>query len=273
MKAKYSSRAFSLIICSICLFYSTMSQIRVTAAYYNNKVDSLAHTYASKIQLGPISCSDLDTAGKSSNWHYIYIRLDSIKEYHFTGSNNQVTFDSTCKMRAGVGVTDIPWIDSYLAYVIADRSGGSNIRKRFPTCTIMSYLSWDDLPDNMTRWRFLYKCSDSTRMISLNAANGVIVSVRAKENNVDLDQFTLYQNYPNPFNPTTNISFTLLKSSFVSLKIFDVTGREITTIINKEMSAGYHICQWNAINSSSGIYYYRLVAGSITQTKKLIVLR
>jgi hypothetical protein len=86
-------------------------------------------------------------------------------------------------------------------------------------------------------------------------------------------KFMLSQNYPNPFNPATTISFSLAKSSFVSLKIFDLLGREVATIVSEEMSAGSYSKQWNAANMTSGIYFYRLQAGSFTETKKLILLR
>ena len=269
MKIKNTSMLFSLIIISICLSYNLIAQMRVTAAYYKNKVDSIARIYATNAKLGSISCTNLDTTGKSAGWRYIYLLFDSLKAYYFSVQNNQITFDSTCRLGVGIGVIGTSWIDSDSAYAIADRSGGASIRKRFPTCSIMCNLGWDDLPDNLIRWWLLYKCSDSTRMISINAANGIVVSVMGNE----FDQFALYQNYPNPFNPITNISFRLLRQSNVTLKIFDIIGREITTIINQEMSAGYHTCQWNAINATSGIYFYRLEAGSSTQTKKLVVLR
>jgi hypothetical protein len=86
-------------------------------------------------------------------------------------------------------------------------------------------------------------------------------------------RFTLSQNYPNPFNPTTTISYDLPKESFVSLKVFDLLGREVASLVSEEMSAGNHSRQWNTSNVSSGIYFYRLQAGTFTETKKLVLLR
>ena len=83
----------------------------------------------------------------------------------------------------------------------------------------------------------------------------------------------LEQNYPNPFNPTTIISFTLPSTSFVSLKIFDALGREVSTLLSEELSAGIYSQQWNASDFPSGIYFYRLQAGSFAETKKLILLK
>jgi lysophospholipase L1-like esterase len=85
--------------------------------------------------------------------------------------------------------------------------------------------------------------------------------------------YALRQNYPNPFNPSTNLSFGLPSKSFVSLKVFDTIGREVTTIVSEELPAGNHTRQWNAANMSSGIYFYRLQAGSFIETKKSVLLR
>jgi photosystem II stability/assembly factor-like uncharacterized protein len=83
----------------------------------------------------------------------------------------------------------------------------------------------------------------------------------------------LGQNYPNPFNPSTTISFSLPTRSFVTLKIFDVMGREVASLVSEEMSAGNYSRQWNAAGMSSGMYFYRLQAGSFVQTKKLLLVR
>jgi len=83
----------------------------------------------------------------------------------------------------------------------------------------------------------------------------------------------LFQNYPNPFNPSTIISFTLPGKTFVSLKVFDILGKEAASIVSEEMPAGSYNRQWNAANISSGIYFYRLQTGSFTETKKMILLK
>jgi ligand-binding sensor domain-containing protein len=85
--------------------------------------------------------------------------------------------------------------------------------------------------------------------------------------------YVLSQNYPNPFNPTTTISFSLPARSIVSLKIFDILGREVSTIVSGELQAGNYKGQWNAINKSSGVYFYRLTAGNFVDTKKLMVIK
>jgi hypothetical protein len=87
------------------------------------------------------------------------------------------------------------------------------------------------------------------------------------------NRFHLSQNYPNPFNPTTTISFSLPSKSYVSLKIFDALGREVSILVSEEMTAGRYSKQWNALSVPSGVYFYRLQAGSLSETKKLLYLR
>ncbi len=87
------------------------------------------------------------------------------------------------------------------------------------------------------------------------------------------ESFALYQNYPNPFNPSTVISYRLPTSANVTLKVFDVLGREVETLIQERQSAGMHSVRFNASNLPSGVYFYRLQAGSYSDTKKLLLLK
>lgn len=85
--------------------------------------------------------------------------------------------------------------------------------------------------------------------------------------------FSLEQNYPNPFNPTTTFSFSIPYSSFVILKVFDVLGREVGTLVNEERRSGTHSVEWDASGFASGVYFYRLQSGGLSETRKLILAR
>ncbi len=85
--------------------------------------------------------------------------------------------------------------------------------------------------------------------------------------------FVLHQNYPNPFNPVTNISFDIPQRSFVSLKIYDITGREITTLINETKTAGRYTVNFNGSGLSSGVYFYRIESEDFVQTKKMLLVK
>jgi len=86
-------------------------------------------------------------------------------------------------------------------------------------------------------------------------------------------EYGLSQNYPNPFNPATVINYALPKASFVTLKIYDVSGREVSTLVSEEKSAGYYDVSFTANGLASGVYFYQLTAGSFTQTKKLNLVK
>ncbi|MCH9029829.1 MAG: T9SS type A sorting domain-containing protein [Bacteroidetes bacterium] len=103
-----------------------------------------------------------------------------------------------------------------------------------------------------------------------------VVSVE-HENNLLPDEYSLSQNYPNPFNPSTNIQYAVSSRQFVSLKVYDVLGKEVATLVNEEKPAGEHEVEFQSAvggrQLASGIYFYQLKAGSFVQTKKMIFLK
>jgi hypothetical protein len=88
-----------------------------------------------------------------------------------------------------------------------------------------------------------------------------------------ISSFELAQNFPNPFNPTTVINYQLLANTLVTLKIYDVLGRLVKTLVEERQTAGPHSVTFNASTLSSGVYLYRLTAGSFVNTKKLILIK
>lgn len=87
------------------------------------------------------------------------------------------------------------------------------------------------------------------------------------------DNFTLQQNYPNPFNPSTTIRFSIPKSTIVKLRIYDMLGREVYSLIDGNMTAGNYEAKWNASSFPSGVYYYSLEADGFTQTNKMVLVK
>ena len=85
--------------------------------------------------------------------------------------------------------------------------------------------------------------------------------------------FSLEQNYPNPFNPSTQIQYRVASVSNVSLKVYDVLGNEVATLVNEEKPAGTYEVKFDAAELSSGIYFYKLQAGSFSETKKMILMK
>jgi len=99
-----------------------------------------------------------------------------------------------------------------------------------------------------------------------------LTDVKVKSKNIP-EQFSLLQNYPNPFNPTTVIEFTLPKETNVKLKIFNILGKEISTLVEQKLKAGIYKYNWNASNYSTGVYFYQLKAGNVIITKKMLLLK
>jgi len=85
--------------------------------------------------------------------------------------------------------------------------------------------------------------------------------------------FSLQQNYPNPFNPSTTIKYSIPKQSYVTLKVYDILGREVAALVNEKKPAGVYEINWNASKLSSGVYFYQLKAGEFIQTKKMILIK
>lgn len=99
-----------------------------------------------------------------------------------------------------------------------------------------------------------------------------LVGIRPLSNEIP-DEFSLYQNYPNPFNPSTKINFDLPKQSFTMLRVYDISGREMKTVVYESLNAGKYAAEFNASGLSSGIYFYRIVAGEFTDVRKMILVK
>ncbi len=120
--------------------------------------------------------------------------------------------------------------------------------------------------------------------IKYEASRGIIIDspyvyvhavdkvVNAKDERV-LSEYNLSQNYPNPFNPITSIKYEIPKQSHVELKVYDILGREISTIVNEEQVAGKHEAKFNGENLSSGVYIYKLKARNYLEIKKMMLLK
>ncbi len=99
-----------------------------------------------------------------------------------------------------------------------------------------------------------------------------VTAVRPAKSN-QISSYMLSQNYPNPFNPVTRINYQIPKFSHVTIKVYNILGQEIATLLNEEKMAGHYSIEFNAINFASGIYFYRMRAGDFVSTKKLILLK
>jgi|WetSurMetagenome_2_1015567.scaffolds.fasta_scaffold37114_2 photosystem II stability/assembly factor-like uncharacterized protein len=117
-----------------------------------------------------------------------------------------------------------------------------------------------------------YVVGYSGTILKTTDGGGTLLGINSVSNQIPA-QFSLLQNYPNPFNPTTNIKYQITNNSIVLLKIYDALGREIETLVNEEQSAGTYEIMFNASQYPSGVYFYKLEAGSYSETKKMLILK
>ncbi len=159
----------------------------------------------------------------------------------------------------------------------------SDIPLRFPSVTAFDWKQYYvdvTVPANVkaltVRLHPLGKFKGTLYCDALEVKRMDLVSVNS--NKLLPSEYNLFQNYPNPFNPTTIISYALPKISFVTMRIYDVLGREVKTLINQEQAPGIHRVEWKGDNNygskiASGTYIYRIEAGDFSQTKKMIFLK
>jgi predicted CXXCH cytochrome family protein len=131
-----------------------------------------------------------------------------------------------------------------------------------------NFTNWSErtdslLADTLNKW--------------FNNQNWQVIGISPVSNEVP-EKFVLGQNYPNPFNPSTKINFSLPKTEFVSIRIYDIIGREVYKLVDEKLNTGTYSVDWNSINNfgnyvASGVYFYRITAGNYTETKKMILLR
>ncbi len=172
----------------------------------------------------------------------------------------------------------------YLESVTPD-SEGIDLSIALNTVTYPVQLSWVINPDNgltytlpdgdggLGKWNSLM---GSKNMVIQNRTDGFVhlkVSNRSALENQLPTQFSLQQNYPNPFNPLTTIKYDLPVDEHVTLKVFDLLGREVYTLVDDVVKAGHQQVGFDAGQFASGVYFYRFIAGNFVQTKKLLLLK
>jgi hypothetical protein len=205
--------------------------------------------------------------------------------YKGTGVNQYQTLDSifepsdpstmmTCDVKLLTGETYPAIIAaSYGSVVYVYEYNGTAFIKQYqnsnypgPAIRRISWLPWTGYDGYMNTWGST-NSNGNVYIFKRNMPNGIISNKNLPA------EFKLEQNYPNPFNPATIISFSIEKSSHVTLNVYDVTGKLTAVLIDKDLDRGSYNIQFSGENYPSGIYFYRLQAGDFSQTRKMLLVK
>lgn len=225
------------------------------------------------------------SAGSGTSWDYATVKYNSfgveqwVARYNGPGSNEDIPNDLLVDELGDVYVTGSSWNGSTLsssdyATIKYDSSG---VEK-----WIVRYNGSDNGADHANALAIdeaghvyvtgFSRVSTSTYAYTTIKYSQSVTSVDDPNTNLP-ERFILTQNYPNPFNPSTVISYQLPLSGSVTLKVYDLLGREVATLVNEEKPAGSYEVEFNAAGLSSGIYFYTISAGNFIETKKMVLMR
>jgi len=255
-------------------------------------------------QLRQAFCWDVSTAGTTSDWQFVYTvpgnPTVSIIRVSATGTGldpnpQNWSWIDQCKPMPSMLTAAIA--DSVIAK--AERAGGKTFREKKPAdSTLVNRISlhlgdlhqtnfWQLVIDTAKfYWGVEYRYerqvtrdsnyTDARKLFLGDWATGTILGLTGVADEPSFSvpaRFALDQNYPNPFNPSTTIRYGLPHKSVVRLTVFNTLGQQIATLVQGDQEAGYHEVRFDASGLSSGVYFYRLTAGTYVETRRLLLLR
>jgi subtilisin-like proprotein convertase family protein len=223
-------------------------------------IDNITHTWIGDLTLRLSHGGETDTV------------ISRIGTGTFGNSSDNLTnvrmTDSAAAPIAGIGNTINPSNGSWLP---GGRSGVDSLKKHFVRTGIAAAKEMNgnwvmNFSDNaagdtgrVNAWSICFYSGNITQIISNSSQTP--------------DRYTLSQNYPNPFNPTTKINFSIPKAGLVSLKVYDMLGREVSSLVNRQLNAGTFTAEFDGAGLSSGTYFYRLQVNDFVEIKKMVLLK
>jgi hypothetical protein len=208
----------------------------------------------------------------------VFVRIDSASGivYKYDSNNTEEKFDSLYSEL-------YDHFQGLICWDVSDKTVFSEVRKTRmignPITTNGNDFHWSMAMNigiySQSNYMCMVACTGNAYELVYAKINGKeygILMSREEESQIPLS-FQLFQNYPNPFNPATKIQYSISKTSFVSLKIHDILGREIQNLVNEEKLPGSYEVIFNGSTLGSGVYFYKLTAGKFSQTKKLLLIK
>lgn len=274
------------------LFYPNADIVQISRIIFFNELEGLL--IGGGYYIGPNQAKIYKTADGGNTWSRVYNTDDQIHNYEL---RNAFFLDSGLGWAVGnsglvvhttdFGTTWNQWLklansdydffsvafkDANTGYVLgkygsimSTTDGGQNWYYEVITDRSLLYSITYSEPNSF------WICGPKGLIVNNNI--GGTTDVLLEEFSSLIFDYVLNQNFPNPFNPTTKIKFSVPKSSNVIIKVYDVLGNEIETLVNKKIPTGNYEVNWNAANLPSGVYFYRLQTGDFAQTRKMILLK
>ena len=208
------------------------------------------------VSLGYYQTGIMRTTDGGQSWQYIYNQFQS---GNFPGSFYELFFNNGY-IYAVCGATD-----GVTGYMVKSSDGGFN----FTNYTAFRLVGYVFDAYFFKSSPVVYTCGEGGYIVKFN---DYLTNVSNYSNTIP-NKYHLSQNYPNPFNPTTKIRFDLPEQSLVSIKVYDITGKEVSTLVNSEYNSGSYSVDFNGENLSSGIYFYRIKAGDFISTRRMMLIK
>ncbi|MDX1373701.1 MAG: T9SS type A sorting domain-containing protein, partial [Nitrososphaeraceae archaeon] len=208
-------------------------------------------------------------------------KIHALYNSYYASEDGGVTWENRHPQFGLIGPMTIHGNDVYVGYLGSDkiyRSTNAGIDWTQLDTTGLNGATFDNSAENQIALDAQGYIYAYCRVFGNPDLTGVYRSTQPisgieKETNILPKEFTLYQNYPNPFNPSTTIKFSVPFRTNVSIKIYDLLGVEIKTLIKDEFVQGIYNVEFDAGNITSGIYFYIITAGNFRETKKMILLK
>jgi hypothetical protein len=226
---------------------------------------------------------NVESDGRSAMWMYGFYSQSKDSVYISVTMFGMVMFEEV-NAAWGLGTWALPanWMDSDDALSIAELNGGSQFRSGHGLTEVHASLmgAYPHWGVAEPLWWFEYDSESDTLHIMINCITGkLITGVESdKQNDKMPSLFVLYQNFPNPFNPETMIHYTVPRNERVQLRVLDLSGREVSLLVNRDLATGNYKAVWDGKDSQgnrvgSGIYLYELKAGTFRQVRRMTLIK
>jgi ligand-binding sensor domain-containing protein len=170
-----------------------------------------------------------------------------------------------------VDKSDTKWLGTFGGGLIKYDGNNWTVYNTYNSCLSDNYINSITIDRNGNKW-----ISTAAGGVSVFNEGGIVTGVEKNKNNsTKITRYSLSQNYPNPFNPITTINYSIPKSSSVTIKVYDVLGKEVATLVNEEKQSGNYSVQFGTGSRqfASGVYLYRMISGDYTETKKFVLMK